>query len=225
MGKLVLLVVGAAFAALPASSSAGAPVTVEFSGTITLVQDETPILDGSVQIGTPFSGSFSYDSGAVDQNPDPTLGTYLFTTAPAAFRIEVGNYVFEAPSSAPDLAIFIENSGARDGFAIGGGTPITISGPLDPAFEGFLEQETTVGFGLSAPPPGPLGSDALPTSAPAVFDWTTRTILIEASPGPSPIFSIQGSVTTIVPEPSTAYLLFVALSGMAALARLRARRC
>jgi hypothetical protein len=224
MGKLILLVAGAAFAALPASSSAGAPVTVEFSGNVTLVQDETPILDGSVQVGTPFSGSFTYDSQAVDQNPDPTLGLYLFTSPPAAFRIAVGNYVFEAPSSAPDLAMFIENSGARDGFAIGGGTPISISGPLDPVFEAFLEQETTVGFGLSAPPPGPLTGDGLPTSAPAVSDWTTRLIRIEASPGPSPIFSIQGTVTTIVPEPSTACLLLVALSGMAGLARLRARR-
>jgi hypothetical protein len=224
MGKLVLLVAGAAFAALPASSSAGAPVTAEFSGTVTLVQDETPILDGSVQVGTPFSGAFTYDSVGTDLTADPAIGTYVFTTPPAAFRLEVGNYVFEMPTDQPNLAIGVDNNAPDDRFSVGPFPPVMISGPLDPIYAGALPALTSMGFGLRVAAPGPLTSDGLPTAVPVVSDWTTRTIRVQASgSGAEPIFAIEGNVTTIVPEPSSASLLLASLAGLSWLARWRAR--
>jgi hypothetical protein len=193
-------------------------VTVEFSGTVTLVQDQTPpILDGSVQVGTPFSGSFTYDTVGTDLTADPAIGTYVFAAPPAAFRIAVGNYVFEMPTDQPDLGVGVHND-APDRFFVTAGPRITISGPVDPILQGF----TSLGFGLAAPAPGPLNSDGLPASLPLVSDWPTRGIRIQAG-GEELAFVIEGAVTAIVPEPSTASLLLTSLAGLRWLARWRAR--
>lgn len=200
--------------ALAVTSAAAASVTVVFDGTVTRVIDMEGLLDGSVQVGSPFSGSFTYPTTGIDLEPSPTVGVYDFTSPPAALRMQVGAYTFDTPTGEPGLGLVVVNGTSGDRFHFGARSPIMISGPImDPATRALLETISVVGFTLEFPLPGPFSSDELPTSALSLSGWSTSRVLIDATTpgGAAPVLAIEGQVTTVVPEPGTLHLLAAAL--------------
>lgn len=198
---------------LAVTSAAAASVTVAFEGTVTSIVDEQGLLDGSVQEGSPLSGSFTYPSAGTDLNSEPGVGAYDFAAPPAAFRLEVGAYVFETSPAAPRLSVLVRDNSPQDLFSIRARSPLLVSGPLDPVLGDQLGQISAMSFSLGSPLPGPLSSDQLPPLTSLLTDWPNRVLRLEAATdgAPLPVLTIEGQVTTIVPEPSSLLLMTAGL--------------
>ncbi len=92
-----------ASAAIPATIS---PITVNFSGELTIVDDSLGQLDSSIVVGAPFSGSYSFDPDlAVDTYEPASAGAYSFDTT---FGTQVGNSYFE--SDALDISVVAQGA-------------------------------------------------------------------------------------------------------------------
>jgi hypothetical protein len=208
MRKLFLLGLIEGLAVLTVTSAAAASVTFQFAGVVTAVQDELAVLDGSVGVGTPFSGFYTFESTSADINPEANLGGYVFPAPPGAFRVVVGNYTFETQPG-QSYSLQVANShplDGRDRYSVGAG-PIGVLGPIDP----LVGMITTVRLGLSALPPGPLTSDQLLLSPPVLSEWAVKGLRIEWGQEAVVDVAIDGQLTTIVPEPGSVLLLAPAL--------------
>src|SRR5262249_53708607 len=51
-------------------------VTFSFMGKVSLVRDSGGLLDGSVQLGSKLTGTYTFDPKTPDSNKDPTVGDY-----------------------------------------------------------------------------------------------------------------------------------------------------
>ena len=77
-------------------NSSVSTVTVSFTGELTWVTDSEGQLDPSIAVGTPFSGSFTFDpSLAVDSDPSELHGVYEFDSS---MQVNIGNSHFESPN-------------------------------------------------------------------------------------------------------------------------------
>ena len=109
-------------AALFARQGEAEPITVNFSGTINSVVDVDGLLDGSIVLGTPFAGSFTFESTEPDGDSDANRGLYEWVIGRGnasgfSYNMEVGNYAFESPLEDPDGSVLIlDNCSEHDLF-------------------------------------------------------------------------------------------------------------
>lgn len=105
--SFLTLMAMATAARFTATGARAEPKTFFFDGHIDTLVDIG--LDGSVAVGTPFSGSYTFDPGATDSSPDnPRLGFYG-SLSPAHLFVTIGNYEF----TTNDLLIAIVNDSLR----------------------------------------------------------------------------------------------------------------
>jgi hypothetical protein len=88
-------------AALAASPAGASVITLGFSGSIVDVQDPTRIGDGSIVVGTPFAGSFTFDTAIREQEglgPDPSRSFFVpgEEGSPFEFSVRIGQQSFLA---------------------------------------------------------------------------------------------------------------------------------
>ena len=73
---LVITMVGLA-GGFPATLTFGEPITFVFSGELTLVSDRDGVLNGEVEVGARFGGTYTFESTTPDSRPDdPLRGLY-----------------------------------------------------------------------------------------------------------------------------------------------------
>jgi len=172
------------------------PVTFRFSGTIDGIGDPDGLLDGTIVVGTPFAGSYTFESTMTDDLPgDAHHGLYTSPAPPMSLMsVSVGDYDFIGPSH----EVLVENSDkdsllmrsydfASEGFAI---TNMRVF---------FLDLEGTA-----------MASDALPLAPPALAPFEVRDFSISGNAGGTPRFSFGGNVTVLTPEPASIALLAIA---------------
>ncbi len=105
----------AAFIAMPAlffSTSIAEPITFVFEGQVETVFDGLGALDGQVQPGTKFTGSYTFDSetpNTAEPIDEGQLGLYEHDQPPAGVRIVVGSFAFESVASDIDFDIHVAN--------------------------------------------------------------------------------------------------------------------
>jgi hypothetical protein len=87
-----------------ASAASGAPasagvVTLDFTGTVYSIRDDTALLDGSISLGSPFHLHFVYDETVAPYDSHPyvpgatlTLSSWNLSTAPSEMSFAVGTY-------------------------------------------------------------------------------------------------------------------------------------
>ncbi len=208
-----LAVVGALAGAGPVLA---APVTFEFQGVVTQVVFPFE-LDGSVSVGTPFTGSYTYDPLAPNTSSDPAIAIY-----PASgFRVTVGNYEFRSFASNPDVIIFLTNDPDVFGINSYENEAMGFFPLVSPALVSellLMQWMLTGGDSLS--------SMALPGSPPYLHTWLGNSLTISASKGlvGDGLFDIYGRVTSVVPEPDPGMLLFCGLLPLTVAAALAGRR-
>lgn len=221
-----------AFAALPASAS---PITVYYTGTVSSLTFHKPIppfwdsepypdsitgYDGSFGVGSPFSGSITFDRSIPDRDPRSTDGDYDLDAAvsPWSATLTVGNYAFGFGDRLSD--IFIRNDS---------GAPPASVDSVSFYLEGFYPRSPypwEVRFALAlrdAVMASALGSDRLDAVPFALAAWPeasvtfTSGVSLDASD-----FTGSGTLQSLysVPEPRGLFLL---LLGMASLRIGRAR--
>jgi len=173
----------------PADAS---PVTFSFSGEVTALEEDWP-LEPPIEIGAPFSGSFSYDPElAVDIDPDPTEGEFHLA---ASILGQAGGMDFQI---IPGSQVIVQNRETVDSFRLLG----------DGSGNGWMDGEFY--FELSGGDPDAFPSDALPSAidfadferAPFYYGCFSPFTL-------DTYYGIGGLITSvsIVPEPTSIMLL------------------
>ena len=70
--------------------------------------NNSPFAD--IAVGTPFSGTYTFSLGAVDENSFPTVGDYWHRSAPYGVTVRIGNRVFRSDASAPEFLIEVSDN-------------------------------------------------------------------------------------------------------------------
>ncbi len=187
-----------------ATSTAGASViTVAFSGSIVEVQDPTRIGDGSIVVGTPFSGSFTIDTTTPENkvvNPDhPRIAFFTpgWDGIPFEFSARIGqqSFLVNLPLSSMDL-------GPRAGFDVLDGLPLDPNG-------GDVDQFR-------------FGTAFASGSSPALSEQATAVTLLLSAPGGRAISStsLARIPFDLAAFPDAQLTLFMGDSGFWALGRI-----
>jgi len=155
------LAVGAALA--PAAAATAAPISFKITGRIESVSDVSGVLDGSVAPGAPFTGVYTFDSAASDQNSDPTVGDYYTRSAAGRFHVAAGNYSFESDPAHLELLVEVVNR-SRDNYLVRS----YVNRPLP---SGLIVEHMS--WQLDDPSGTALSDDTLPATPPVLAQWTS----------------------------------------------------
>ncbi len=196
MGFMRLLLLSASFMAF--TSSQAAPVTFNFIGHLTFVNDPSNQVSG-LTAGTPFTGTLQYDPALTrppSDTPSPHTEYYSFTnTAGFSFTLQVGSHIFTGAGVDPlqNGIIMYDNFDSEDQFYAyfnpsqtrhNGNTP-----PVEFTHGGF-------GFVLTDTNQTAFASDTLPVVRPAFDKFTSQRIEYSLTKSGQPnLFYIAGTVT------------------------------
>jgi len=189
-GAVVLL----ALSIISPSARAGF-VTFAFEGEITSVRDDNGLLGAAVEVGTPFSGVYTFDSATPDTDPNPRGGVY--ENAITDFSGLVGGIPFEGPGDSVNTIEIRDDWGdpPRDQYVVFIETTLvgheleTLLGLYD------ITGLPLVGTNLSSVPPDP-----------ALFEYSVFRVFDSSE---QLGISLRGDVTSLalVPEPATVIML------------------
>lgn len=163
------------------------------------VEDNGNYLEGQINPGDIITGTYTYDSTALDQSSDDIYGLYHFYDPPAGIFLTVGGFDF-ATASDVDCYVDIINNGpsfGHDSFRVSSQCNLPLS-------NGAMMVEW-IGWQLNDNTGSALSSDALPTTAPILDQWQDNLLLLETPTA----FEIRAHVTSAVPEPATIVLFAV----------------
>ena len=188
------------------TSAKAVPITFNFEGLVTDGLSDDPL--GCLVSGNTFSGSYTFESTTVDQNPSaddgfyPQLGANTMTLTFNASCDFTTNY---------DLTINNSPPPGNDAYLLDHAAPV-IEGP----FQIFMSIELIDGDGLI------FNNDDLPLTPPDLsffqdlIDGNNVTISGESA---ELSFMFEGELTSLIPEPAT-----ISLVSLAGLLLLRRRR-
>ena len=166
MKQPLLCSVGIAFLLLSPHTASAQEITFNFTAVITRVFDS--LSSGPFAVGQTVSGSYTFDSTAIDQDPSPGIGLYR-NVIRLEYSVPAANYQATATAgSSPGFVEVLDNEdGVRDRYVVSMGEPGQIvSGPdvaghtLDHI--GIVLRDRTT-FAVS--------SDALPLLPPVLSDF------------------------------------------------------
>lgn len=201
--KTFAVVIGSLTASAALHSAAGYPVTFEFTGEITRVNDDDDLLGGAVAVGDPFSGSFTFESTSPDSDPaEPRRGLYL--DAITAVSGQVAGLPFLGPVGSTN---FVE---------IQATSRLSLYRPR--AQVELIGESLDFGLVLIDSDGTVFSDDSLFVSAPDLALFEVRQFIITDTSEVIPL-SLVGELTTLIPEPGTLLLL-----GFGALLVTRQRR-
>lgn len=188
--SLILSFLAVACAAPAASAGL---VTWEFGGVITAVDDPLGIATGLVDVGSPFSGSFTFDPTTPDTHPDlPRLGR--FNNAIVDLDGVVGNLAFSGAGTFNSIRVFDRIAWAEtDSYNI---SVVDLMTPM-------LGETSDLSFILQDSTGEVFSDDSLP-AIPPHFDSTFFRLQTA-----SENVVLTGEITSVVPEPSALVLLVV----------------
>lgn len=192
------------------------PITFSFGGSVTSTNfDPNDPFSGTIGFGTPISGSYTFESTAVDSAPGLQTGSYWSFSPTATIVANIGGKVFGIDG--------MLNIGIANDFA----------GPVDQytVFASFLGAVTIElflqNFGGTA-----FSGDALPLVAPNLANFAVRNFLLTHSNYLGIQIEIMGTIDTLscsagcsdlppqgVPEPATLASLCIGFLGLLGLRR------
>lgn len=184
------------------------PITFAFSGTITEVKDLQKILDGSIAVGTPFSGYYRFESTMIDRDPSLEYGVYVSPAVPGPtyslpadptliMSVQLGDYAITAPFE----RVWLTNAIA-DWY--------TARCDFCEAF-GLV---AAMGITLIDDDGGMLANDQLPLTPPSLNSSDVRWFGIGNGGDAGATLSVGGTLDSLVlvPEPSVLVLILLAFA-------------
>jgi len=186
--------------ALAAGQASGAIITFEFGGVITEVDDAASVLPPDVQVGSLFSGSYTFDSTMPDLYPnDPRIGKY--DSGADGFAVQIASLSLVAPSdNAGDILVYDNTSSGRDLISIG-----------SYGFQ-FLDYSIwELGINLRDETGEALFDDLLPLTPPDLSAFDEHSLFMHAEGLNYEIIVVRGELTYLIPEPTTLILAMFTL--------------
>jgi len=193
---------------LSAAARAG-PVTWQFAGQVTSVRDLDGLFAGAVEVGSPFFGSYTFESTTPDDSPDfPSSGLYLNAISDVHGEVGVLEFAFR-PLTQSVIGVTDDSvSGGYDSYVFAGG--LFLAGR--PASFGVVLRDDEGDV---------LHSDQLLLVPPPLDMFERREFSIS---DPLERFGINGVVTQLVPEPLTLTLLALGALMLGSPSRRKTRR-
>ncbi|MGA2071204.1 MAG: PEP-CTERM sorting domain-containing protein [Sedimentisphaerales bacterium] len=175
-------------------------ITIAISGYVTSVSDENKHFGGQIAIGTPITGTYTYDSAIPDSYPsDFSYGQYWNYTPPAGVSLNVGGLNFRTNPDNVEFAVTVNNNNlGEDSYSIWSTKNLSLS-------DGTLVQ--SISWYLNDPTGTALSSDALPLTMPDLSKWGYNSLNISTDR----TFGISATITSATPEPATAFLFGLGL--------------
>jgi hypothetical protein len=189
----------------PAERAAGYPVTFEFAGEVALFTDTNDLLGGTVEVGTPFSGSFTFESTTPDTLPDDP-GVGIYDNAILSISGDVGGSPF-ALVDPVETYISIRNDAVSIGLDV-----YNVRAAVD-----FVGARVDLTLTVSDSMQSLLSSDALPLFPPSLEMSTSSGFGFGAQEIGLGVF---GPLNALIPEPGTMALLGVGALLLAGRARM-----
>jgi hypothetical protein len=170
-------------------------VTWEFAGNLTRVDDNAGLFGGSVSIGDPFSGSYTFDSETPDSDPGSiTRGLYENAVSGASGNFGAASYSFVSGADNVIEVLDFPGIGVRSYRAL---FSVEILGEqLDLSL--YFQDPTGAVFLDDSLPVSPPDLEPLDLAKIELFDGSERLDV-----------TIVGQFTTVIPEPATVVLLAV----------------
>ena len=186
--------------ALAAGQASGAIITFEFGGVITEVDDAASVLPPDVQVGSLFSGSYTFDSTMPDLYPnDPRIGKYDSGADSLAFQI----------ASLPLI-----ESGAGNGYMQVYNDYLSFGDRIDIATVGVQTMDYYIAefvIGLAEYSGTILSDDSLPLTPPNILVFDSLSMFLHAKGPDNENIVVRGNLTYFIPEPTTLILAMFAL--------------
>ena len=170
-------------------------ITIKIEAQVTTIHDPNNLLGGAIQVNDSITGKYNYDSATPDSDPDPNIGEYKYNSSTYGIELEAGGFVFKTNTSNVDFRILIYNdyflyAYNLDLYGVQSSNNSQLSNGLivDDITWVLLDNTSNV-----------LSSDALPTTAPVLSDWTVNALLIQGSSPSNPfdMYFITANVTKV----------------------------
>jgi hypothetical protein len=185
-------------------------ITIAISGQVTKVSDKYNRFGGQISVGTPITGTYTYDSATLDSNPSLTVGDYRNYNSSTGISLYIGEYAFKTNPASVNFLVEVCNNQP-----LGSDSYLLHSQNNLPLSDGTPVQY--IRWQLDDPTGTILSSDALPLTSPDLSKWQSWFGL---SIGTDRNFGITATITSATPEPATAFLFGLGLI----LARKKLRR-
>lgn len=158
-------------------------MTSNFSGTITQVES-SPFSD--VAVGTPFTGSYTFNLATANEGSIPSVGDYWHHAAPYGVVLRIGNHVFRTDASAVEFLVEIVNDhySGFDNYLFRSYRNV----PTDGVEVGFISWQ------LDDPTQSALSSTALSPVPPVLSSWQQMGLDVV---GPQFEYVIRGEMSAI----------------------------
>jgi hypothetical protein len=202
-GRLLIALMGGLL--LTGSSVRAVPITFSFSGEVDRVEDANGVLAGAITTASTFSGTYTFNSDAVDLDADFGEGDYASTGGAYGWSIQIGSL----SSSGTSVRIRTDTD-PDDIYDVRFDLPVLPSGIT--SLQQSLRLLSTVG--------DPLGTGALPLAPPSLADFALQRQFDVFGGTAGGSFLATGTITVLTPEPGTGLLLGAGLASLGV-----ARRC
>ena len=175
-------------------------ITIAISGQVTGVSDPSGHFGGQISIGDPIAGTYTYDSSAIDTNPDPAIGDYAWYATPAGISLTIDSFNFRTdPSNVWSTMEVINNDWSGTDYY-----GLRSYHNLFPLSNGTLSD--SILWQLVDSTGTALSSDALPLTVPDLSKWSSSSLLIDSSRGGGFLIGAHITSATLVPEPASVLL-------------------
>ncbi len=173
--KCCVLIGAVVFGVSTAYLQAGEIITFNFTGEVSHISDTLNIFP-DVLVGDPVAGSYSYDTNAADDDPDPGNGVYIAGN----LTVQIGTWTFQSDASG-STTVTVENrfSDRLEILNFGSFTPkFVFPGIAEVLFVQFYDVDGTA-----------LSSDALPVAAPVLSEYEEASGAVGYLGAADPFFS------------------------------------
>lgn len=175
-----------------------------FTGTISMVDDDGFLLDGSITNGTSFKGYYVFNTETANSNAneDPTVAMYRHTASAFGIVVHAGSYVFRTDPRHVDFLMELVNRPAGDGYLLRS-YHNTCSQPL------VVDH---IAWQLDDPTGAALTDVNLPTAPPNIAAFQSAVGLTVDGGSSTKTYFIRGhieevtEVPAVIPEPPAATL-------------------